>query len=64
MSEKRPIETAPKDGTWIILYEEDLYGGPPAEVGRWNAWSGDWEIPDRQAGGAMDCTPTHWAPIP
>ena len=60
MSKWQPIETAPKDGTWILLYDEQ----DVIEVGWWESF-------DCPGGGAMIgwCVdrvthPTHWMPLP
>lgn len=55
----RPIETAPKDGSRILLWTEvgiPSWGGPQAAVGRWSGyWSDDNCDEFRSV--------THWAPI-
>ncbi len=63
----QPIATAPRDGTWILLFGPSGYIGTPlrAEVGRWagrgrEGWrthANDWFTD----GGAE---PTHWMPLP
>lgn len=76
MSEWQPIETAPKDGTLIILsWLED--GEPqeqwpcqwghiqrngffPGKVGMWTAPDGSYTWGDSHPDGA----PTHWRPFP
>ena len=65
MSEWKPIETAPKDGTLILVYEPDNESWPirsarwsqsPYPPGRW-----DWfYVYDDCLGEA----PTHWMPLP
>ena len=55
----QPIETAPKDGTWVLLYHFH------ARISDWY-WDGDkWnsdvlEWSDDQA----ELAPTHWMPLP
>ncbi len=67
MTEWQPIETAPKDGTKVLLYHKDWYH---VEIAFW-VWRGKkailkehlpegwWELP-------FDCMdalePTHWMP--
>lgn len=57
LTEWQPIETAPKDGTSILLFE-------PPELGR---FVGYWNTP-RQAFAAVlsvkERQPTHWMPLP
>lgn len=55
----QPIETAPKDGTWVLLYEQPQPGwSAPAHVAQWSR--GEWQ----EAGeyGVNDAT--HWQPLP
>lgn len=70
MSEWQPIETAPKDGTRIIMtngawvdfgwFSHSVWLGPRAAKG---AWVGD---DPRDGRGALDGIhePTHWMPLP
>ena len=70
MAEWQPIETAPKDGTWILVFEHDEYS-PSIHVVRWGQpeWGGGdltWVTmalgpnPD-----TYDPHPvTHWMPLP
>lgn len=67
MSEWQPIESAPRDGTWIVLTD-----GTSVSTGYWGgtcfgggpmAWlvyghRSDYEEVD------LDGTPTHWQPLP
>lgn len=59
MSEWQPIETAPKDGTAIIL---SAYSGALDRMvswdGRWSDWGGVWTHHGRIS------QPTHWMPLP
>jgi hypothetical protein len=56
----RPIESAPKDGTWIMVAAHNLY---PCDA-HWSAvWDGDpydW----MDAAGPFVTQPTHWRPLP
>lgn len=58
----QPIETAPKDGTEILMVQADGY----LQVGEWAAWMQTpcWVIIDSQAGGVIEAEPTHWMPLP
>lgn len=64
MSEWQPIETAPKDGTDVILLfakEDRMFIGdgplPRRRAARW--YRGAWSVPH-----FADNMPTHWAPFP
>lgn len=60
----QPIDTAPKDGTRILVYSQSLYwlvaffGGDhdrPGHLSQWrSAWDAEW----------LARTPTHWMPLP
>jgi hypothetical protein len=65
----RPIETAPKDGRWMLIYDsagpgpkrddDDYPDWPPVMTARWereNGWTGEGRIWPED--------PTHWMPIP
>ena len=53
----QPIETAPKDGTRVLIYPSHFMDGKNQSVAWWNgeAWTDD-EGPDMH--------PTHWHPLP
>lgn len=64
----QPIETAPKDGTNILLYEPKNEFNPPEYfVGRWEKsrdpfiYGTSWECSEY---GAFNHHPTHWIPLP
>lgn len=64
MSQWQPIETAPKDGTDIVLLfarEDEMFKSEPLlprrRAARW--YRGAWSVP--HFSGNM---PTHWAPFP
>lgn len=64
MSEWKPIDTAPKDGTVVLVYTKDgctqMHGG---EIWPCKHFKGDWWV---EAGGECytTCTPSHWMPLP
>lgn len=68
----QPIENAPKDGKWILLYRPTAYPWAQVAIGHWEGqrhhkrpspyWSGCLHI-----GGVSDWkawAPTHWMPLP
>jgi hypothetical protein len=61
-SEWRPIETAPKDGSDVLLYCRCQHDGrayaPDRNVGWWEPAAGWWHARD----GLIE--PTHWMPLP
>lgn len=77
MNEWRPIETAPKDGSFVLLYDPELTAqmnwndrpsddndlGPPcpAYVGFWSNHGQCWQLAHYTA---FDYSPTHWQPLP
>ena len=61
--EWQPIETAPKDGTRILIGVWDL--GPDVTSARWNGAFWDMSIQDEEFCGESDFAgPTHWMPLP
>ena len=59
----QPIDTAPIDKTWCLVYEEEsgeiyiaIFGNHPLDVedNMGNVWTD----------GHMSLRPTHWAPLP
>jgi hypothetical protein len=61
VAEWQPIETAPKDGTRLLLFgTERVFLTDRAFVGRWDAEraGGSWVGPEWR------CIPTHWMPLP
>lgn len=66
----RPIATAPKDGTFILLFGPSGYTGTPlrAEVGRfvmhYNQSRGGWRNHSNDSFEDGGAAPTHWMPIP
>lgn len=61
MSDWQPIETAPKDGTPVLLWVGSLW-----TTGRWSGWN--WEVLETGIGYESDPVlpddPTHWQPLP
>ncbi len=60
-NEWQPIETAPKDGTRILVYRPGKHNYPKVGIDFWqvnrapyNCW---WHSPS-------DHQPTHWTPLP
>lgn len=70
MSEWQPIETAPKDGTMILVWDESSSPGVVAayflsethDDEEWSGWIyGDQLLADADPEGPL---PTHWMPLP
>ncbi len=57
--EKYPIDEAPKDGTWILLWGNCYRSKAPALVGRWDGRM--WESADDGYGAYIE--PTHYTPL-
>ena len=62
MSEWQPIETAPKDGTEVLLWDGGVY------LGHWLSKTWVWVMAPRDAidhRAHLDwCHPTRWMPLP
>ena len=60
----QPIETAPKDETWILLYG-DYMGEPRVHAGFWGVGD-DWFDTECASHSltAFSWQPTHWMPMP
>lgn len=56
--EWQPIETAPKDGTWVLLSSAGWTHGQ-WEIAQWSAYAECWQTYDTAILGA-----THWMPLP
>lgn len=72
MSDWQPIDTAPKDGSWILLTGgKDAQGWdhdepqPPMVVAQWASYAECWQFAWYDSGyyGEYD-QPTHWLPLP
>lgn len=63
MSEWQPIETAPRDGTRVILGANGVswYGYYLDNSKSRAPWSG-WRVPSMEPD--PGCQPTHWQPLP
>lgn len=63
-----PIETAPKDGTWVILIEEEIVGFDdksrvyPSRHSIAHFEDGGWLEMGTEPWGVKE--PTHWMPLP
>ena len=74
MSDWKPIDTAPKDGTKILLYEDGIIEGyfevNEKYIKDHKAWGGEgyWKslwTPEHGCGCCGDDNePTHWMPLP
>jgi hypothetical protein len=67
MIDWRPIATAPKDYTWILLWFVDQSGPPEPQVvaGFWSVDSVDWFDSEAASLSLTELRgpPTHWAPL-
>lgn len=62
MGDWQPIETAPKDGTPMLLtyWNDQTQDTLPVTSGFWSRLSDRWWSEISQKG----CKPTHWMPLP
>ena len=61
----KPIESAPKDGSWILLgYFLEGGGGGSPEVAHWHGQRLMWCSSSRLLNSAGYYSPTHWMPLP
>lgn len=64
-----PIETAPKDGSRILVFGpmedgDELRPDPPCtDVGMWDDFDHKWMVENVSALGTY-CRATHWMPLP
>lgn len=58
----RPIETAPKDGAWVLLYSCFSTKKPDCGVARWDERY--WLLAAEYGVKAIFENPTHWMPLP
>lgn len=63
MTEWQPIETAPRDGTRIIVYRPKFDGDYIPQVG-WDFWMTGSYYSECWGKSRKDCPPTHWMPFP
>lgn len=62
----QPISTAPKDGTYILLFGDSGYMTTPlrCSVCRWSKWKTRWDDHECDAFEDGGPPPTHWMPLP
>ena len=58
----QPIETAPKDGTTVLVYEGYYKSGDLIHTAQYSARQ--WVVLDGMEGDFMLEDPTHWMPLP
>ena len=61
MNEWQPIETAPKDGRWVLVFIPEAYNWHYGErhCAKWVSRESGWSMP-----GIGGLSPTHWMPLP
>ena len=64
----QPIATAPKDGTWLLLFSplgvNSLDSDPPLYITTASWWDGVWYHHYSDGVGHFINGPTHWMPLP
>lgn len=73
MNDWRPIKTAPKDGTWVIIYDPYFVTEMPVSIGTYMTADerdtcgrfkkGEWLLFEWD-GMPSSANPTHWMPLP
>jgi hypothetical protein len=63
IGEWQPIETAPRDGTRIIVYRPKFDGNYIPQVG-YDFWMTGSYYSECWGKSRKDCPPTHWMPFP
>jgi len=61
-NEWQPIETAPKDGTNILVFENDNESDAEVMIANYYGGNGHWSISWDDRG--IEINPTHWMPLP
>ena len=59
----QPIETAPKNGSAILLYPCGIFGAVSPDIGYWNR-DKDYEAWRTLDGERIEPSPSHWMPLP
>lgn len=59
MNTWQPIETAPKDGSGVLVYQPDVYESDQILIGWWDSHLKSWLV-----GEGFQADPTHWMPLP
>lgn len=60
----RPIETAPRDGTYILIGWFEFEGQNSMEVAFWHGTLGAWCQTSKAFTSDPNWQPTHWMPLP
>lgn len=63
MGEWQPIETAPKDGTELLLFSAGQIDCGYWSTSVWVASGGAWIIYESRSD-TVELSPTHWMPLP
>lgn len=66
LSAWRPIETAPKDGTFTLAYIRGVMNvrTHSVQIINWSGWGGGVWAPHSGHSGGISGEPTHWQPLP
>jgi hypothetical protein len=61
MSEWRTIESAPRDGTWVLTFRLHQFGDDPQHINVAMSQGDGWYA---RTGGYEIWPPSHWMPLP
>lgn len=71
MTEWQPIETAPRDGTWVLVYRKEDGTRNPISIRHWRRWQRGSTAPtfeqrwvDEWSQSRSLWESTHWMPLP